>query len=257
MTAPIRVFVGYDSREPAAYAVCCHSILTRASVPVSLAPICQEALRASGLYWRDRGSTESTEFSLTRFLVPALCGFEGDALFVDCDFLFQADIADLFANLTTEPEPAVFVCQHDYVPRDAQKFLGQAQTSYPRKNWSSLMLFRTARCRALTPEFVNAASGLELHRFLWTTDPIGRLPLDWNWLVGEYTSRPDARALHFTLGGPFHGSQYLAGEEAERWVSEFKALCGLTPVGAIIQGGVSQWSASRSYPSRLNLSDPR
>jgi hypothetical protein len=225
MNEPLKVFIGYDSREPAAFAVCAHSILTRSTVPISIVPLTQHALRQSGLYARERGATESTEFSLTRFLVPALCGFQGSAVFLDCDFLVRANIAELFAYPLAWPDRAVFVCQHDYAPREAQKFLGQQQTVYPRKNWSSLIVFNNALCTALTPDFVNQATGLELHRFLWAGEAIGDIPLDWNHLVGEYEPNAAAKALHWTLGGPWF-PDYRAADHADLWRAELAAMLG-------------------------------
>ena len=177
-----------------------------------------------GIYTRPRGSTESTEFSLTRFLVPALSQYRGWSLFMDCDMLCRADIAELAALADGADDKAVLVCQHDYVPKTARKFLDQVQTKYPRKNWSSVMLFNNARCRALTPEYVNSASGLELHRFAWTEDAaIGALPLEWNWLVGEYAHNPAAKIVHYTLGGPYF-SEYRDCDYAEEWFEESRRL---------------------------------
>jgi hypothetical protein len=226
MREPLKVFIGWDSREPAAFAVCAHSILTRARVPISITPLRQEALRGKGLYTRTKGTTESTEFSLTRFLVPALCGFQGTAVFLDCDFLIQSDITELFAYPLAWPDKAVFVCQHDYTPKQTQKFLGQPQTAYPRKNWSSLIVFRNELCEALTPAFVNAATGLELHRFLWAGDAIGSLPLEWNHLIGEYKANPDAKGLHWTLGGPWF-PEYQQADQADLWFRERDAMLGV------------------------------
>ena len=76
----------------------------------------------------------------------------------------------LAAETERHADKAVLVCKHDYVPKSERKFLDQVQTKYARKNWSSLMLFNNERCRALTPRYVSAASGLELHRFAWTED---------------------------------------------------------------------------------------
>jgi hypothetical protein len=199
----LRVFIGYDPREAVAYHVLAHSILRRASIPVSVAPVMLSQLQ--GLYTRARGPTESTEFSLSRFLVPALSGYEGWSLFMDCDMLCRTDIAALAAESGRHGDKAVLVCQHDYVPKSERKFLNQLQTRYPRKNWSSLMLFNNALCRALTPDYINRASGLELHRFAWLQDDglIGSLPLEWNWLVDEYQANADARIVHYTLGGPW------------------------------------------------------
>ncbi len=201
---PLRIFIGYDAREAVAFSVLAHSILRRASRPVSIVPLVKTALEHQGVYTRPRAATESTDFSLTRFLVPHLCDYRGLAVFMDCDMVCRADISEVLLHVATQPYKAVYVCQHEYEPRDAVKFQGHVQTRYPRKNWSSFMVFDCGRCTALTPSYVNTATGLELHRFAWTTDDaIGALPLEWNWLVGEYDGNPRAQVLHWTLGGPW------------------------------------------------------
>jgi hypothetical protein len=218
----LRVFIGYDSKEPVAYHTLVHSILRHASIPVSITPVKLSLL--GGLYTRPRGPTESTEFSLSRFLVPALSGFEGWSMFMDCDMLCRADVAELFENTKKQPDKAVLVCKHDYTPDPSRKFLNQVQTVYPRKNWSSVMLLNGARCRALTPAYVNAASGLDLHRFNWLGDEeIGELPIEWNWLVSEYKHNPDAKIVHFTRGGPYFES-YRGCDYADEWFAEFAML---------------------------------
>jgi len=218
----LSIYIGYDSKESVAFYTLAHSILRRSSIPVSIAPVMQSQLK--GLYTRPRGPTESTEFSLTRFLVPALSGFRGWSVFMDCDMLCRVDIAGLAAEIEQQADKAVLVCQHDYVPRTERKFLGQVQTRYPRKNWSSLMVFNNERCRALSPDYVNAASGLELHRFAWLEDRmIGALPLEWNWLVGEYPANPQARIAHYTLGGPWF-DEYRDSDYAAEWFAEFESM---------------------------------
>jgi hypothetical protein len=218
----LNVNIGYDSKESLAFYTLAHSILRRSSVPVTIAPLMQSQLK--GLYTRARGPTESTEFSLTRFMVPALAGYRGWTLFMDCDMLCRADISELFAYIEGHHDKAVLVCKHDYVPKTERKFLDQVQTKYPRKNWSSLMLFNNERCRALTPDYVNSAPGLDLHRFKWLDEGlIGSLPLEWNWLVGEYDYRPDARIVHYTLGGPYF-EEYRRCHYAEEWFAEFESM---------------------------------
>jgi hypothetical protein len=218
----LNVFIGYDPREAVAFHTLAHSILRRASIPVSIAPLVQTQLK--GLYTRPRGPTESTEFSLTRFLVPALSGFRGWSIFMDCDMLCRVDIAELAAHAEDQADKAVLVCKHDYVPKTERKFLNQVQTKYPRKNWSSLMIFSNERCRALTPQYVNSAPGLDLHRFVWTDDrAIGALPLEWNWLVGEYDFNARAKIIHYTLGGPYF-EEYRGCDYAEEWFAEFDSM---------------------------------
>jgi hypothetical protein len=177
-----------------------------------------------GIYTRPRGPTESTEFSLTRFLVPLLSAYEGWSLFMDCDMLCRTDIAALTGFIERSSDKAVLVCKHDYTPSPERKFLNQVQTVYPRKNWSSVMLFNNARCRALTADYVNSATGLELQRFNWIDDAgIGELPLEWNWLVGEYKHNPDAKIVHYTRGGPYF-DEYRGCDYAEEWLEENRRL---------------------------------
>lgn len=217
-----RVFIGYDPNETVAYHTLAHSIQARASIPVSIAPLMRSQLKQ--LYTRPRGPTESTEFSLTRFLVPTLCGFQGWAMFIDCDMLCLADVAELARLQAANADKAVLVCKHDYTPGADRKFLNQVQTVYPRKNWSSVMLLNTEKCGALTPGYVNTATGLQLQRFEWIDDSlIGDVPLEWNWLVGEYTHNPQAKIVHYTLGGPYF-DEYRNCDYAAEWVEENRRM---------------------------------
>src|SRR6185436_12137772 len=186
------------------------------------APLVRGQLK--GRYRRSRGPTESTEFSMTRFLVPALSGYRGWSVFMDCDMLCRTDIAALAAETERQPDKAVLVCKHDYTPRTERKFLNQVQTRYTRKNWSSLMVFNNERCRSLTADYVNSASGLELHRFAWTEDAaIGELALEWNWLVGEYPYNAAAKIVHFTIGGPYFPA-YRDCDYAAEWFAERESM---------------------------------
>ena len=217
----IRIFIGYDHREAAAYNVLAHSINTRASQPVSITPLMLTQL--GGVYTRKRDPLQSTDFSFSRFLTPYLAGFEGWAIFMDCDMLVLDDIARLW-DLRDE-RFAVQVVKHNHVPKEDVKFLGATQTRYGKKNWSSVMLMNCARCRALTPEYVSTASGLELHQFKWlgNDDLIGAIPTAWNHLVGFDPPRGDASLVHFTIGGPYF-SEYRDCEYAAEWNRERDAM---------------------------------
>ena len=218
----LQVYIGYDPRESVAFYTLAHSIFARSSIPLAIAPLMRRHL--GHLYTRSRGPTESTEFSLTRFLVPALSGYSGWSIYMDCDMLCRADIADLIALIERNADKAVLVCQHDYVPKTERKFLNQVQTRYTRKNWSSLMLFNNERCKALTSQYVSSATGLDLHRFAWIDDAlIGSIPLEWNWLVGEYEYNPKARIAHFTRGGPYF-PEYADCDYAAEWRAEFESM---------------------------------
>jgi len=213
----IRVFIGYDPREAVAFSVLAYSIHARSSQPVSITPLMLSALQ--GVMTRERHPLQSTDFSFSRFLTPYLSDYSGWSVFMDCDMLMLDDIASLHA--LRDERYAVMVVKHDHVPKESRKFLDQPQTPYPKKNWSSVMLFNNARCRALTPEYVNAASGLELHQFKWlgNDDLIGALPERWNHLVGYNPLRKDVSLVHYTLGGPYF-DEYRDCEYAEEWRRE-------------------------------------
>lgn len=211
----LRVFIGYDKVESVAYHVLSHSIQRRASFPVQIAPIMLKQL--GGIYWRDRDPRQSNEFSFSRFLVPYLCNYQGYAVFMDSDILCRTDINAIMADL--DPDAAVSVVKHDYIPKSDRKYLGTVQYKYPCKNWSSVMVFNNAKCKALTPDYVNTASGLELHQFKWT-DFVGELDKEWNHLVGEYEPNPQAKLAHFTVGLPLW-PEYMNQELSSEWWKEF------------------------------------
>ncbi|MDA1089840.1 MAG: glycosyltransferase [Proteobacteria bacterium] len=219
----IRIFIGFDPVETVSYHVLSHSILARASAPVSIAPLMLSQL--GGVMTRDRHQLQSTDFSFSRFLVPYLCDFDGWALFMDCDMLVLDDMAELWK--LRDDNFAVQVVKHKHVPAETTKFLGQPQSKYEKKNWSSVMLFNNAKCRALSPEFVNTATGLELHRFQWLGDDnlIGDIPHRWNHLVGydEKVAVSKVSNLHFTIGGPYF-EEYKDTEYAAEWFAERDAM---------------------------------
>ncbi|WP_374469064.1 hypothetical protein [Phenylobacterium sp.] len=214
MSPVLDVYIGYDRQEILAYHVLCQSILDRCSRPVRFTALNLDSLKPA--FDRPMLPEQSTEFSFSRFMTPWLSGYQGWSLFMDCDMLARADFAELFA--LADDRYAVMVCQHDYTPRDQVKFLNHTQSRYAKKNWSSVMLLNNARCRALTPEYVSTASGADLHQFRWLEreDEIGALPLEWNWLVGEYDHNPDAKIAHYTRGGPYF-SGYEDCDYADEW----------------------------------------
>jgi hypothetical protein len=226
MVSPLRVYIGWDKREPIAYDVAKFSLERRATIPVDVQPIKIDDLRARKLYWRDQDPLASTEFTYTRFLTPALADFRGWALFCDCDFLWLGDIAGL-GEFMKVPK-AVYCVQHDYTPKETTKMDGAVQTSYPRKNWSSLMLFNCDHpsVRDLTPEVVNRETGAYLHRMQWVADEdIGSLPIEWNWLEGwnEKPEKGTPKAVHFTRGGPWF-ENWQNVDYGDLWRAEREAL---------------------------------
>jgi len=210
----INVFIGYDSKERVAYNVLSHSIIQNSTKPVSITPIALNNLKDD--FVRERNSLSSTEFSFSRFMIPHLMNYQGWALFMDCDMLMFEDISKLWRM--RDDSKAIQVCKHDYTPKTNTKFLGQVQTKYPKKNWSSFMLMNCKKCTTLTPDYVNKASGLELHQFKWLEGDhlIGDLPLEWNWLVGEYEHKDDVYNVHYTKGGPWF-EDYAKCDYSQDW----------------------------------------
>lgn len=222
----LNVYVGYDSREDIAYRVCRDSILNTSEYPIRVIPLKQHKLREMGLYKRGIDPRASTEFSLTRFLVPALNEYKGWAVFVDCDFLFRKDIHTVMNY--ADSEISVACVKHNYLPTETTKMDGAVQYQYPRKNWSSFMLFNCEHpaTRSLSPDIVNNASASFLHQMQWAEDDtIGSLPISFNYLEGWYKKSdcPDPIAVHFTRGGPWF-DQWQDVEYADEWIAARKEL---------------------------------
>lgn len=241
----LRIFVGWDKREAAAYQVCVRSLLRRASQPLEIAPVVEEHVRALGIltrpFERRRGGDlqsdpvrlwdvisdlpMSTEFSLARFAVPQLAK-GGWALFCDCDFLFRADVAEVFD--LADPRFAVMVTKHDHRPDIGRKMDGQTQRAYPRKNWSSFVLWNCAHpSRYRLEAALNTYKRDALHGFNWLDDElIGEIPLAWNWFAHH---RPpfglEPKAVHFTEGTPDMAG-YEQGLYADEWRQALASIAG-------------------------------
>ncbi len=215
----IRIFIGFTRVEPVEYNVLQHSINRRSTSPVAFTPLNLDHLK--DVFHREQHPLQTTEFSFSRFLVPYLCNYEGWAIFMDNDMLVLDDITNLW-NLRDD-KYAVMCVHHNHVPKSTTKLMDQPQTFYEKKNWSSVMLFNCKKCKSLTPEYVNNASGLELHRFKWleSEDLIGEIPLKWNYLVDYNETIPSNQIsnLHYTEGGPYYEG-YENCSYAKEWNDE-------------------------------------
>lgn len=218
----LKIYIGYDSKEDIAYRVCKHSLLKRTNHNIKVYSLKLEELVAQKLYFRTIDPLASTEFTYSRFLVPALTSYEGWAIFCDCDFIFLEDVSKILENLDTTK--AVYCVQHDYTPKEKHKMNGQKQTIYPRKNWSSFILYNCNHPsnKKLTIDLVNSESGSYLHQFKWLQDhEIGSLDERWNWLEG-WTSQHNNKnpfAVHYTRGGPWF-DEWQDVEFAKEWIEE-------------------------------------
>ena len=208
----INVFIGFDEGEKVSYHILSESIRRKSSVPVSITPLCLSNLPE---FKRKLQPNQSTEFAFSRFLVPYLSEYKGWSLFLDCDMMFRDDIKKLWDM--RDNNKSIMCCKHDYIPKQNVKFRGAKNEPFPKKNWSSFMLMNNHRCKMLSKEYVETASGLELHQFKWTHEEnVGELPLEWNWLVGEYVYNKDAKNVHWTLGGPYF-KDYKTSDYADEW----------------------------------------
>ena len=224
MSINLKVFIGWDSREPIAYDVARASIL-RHNPNIEVVPVKRDELIAQGIFTREADQGASTEFTMTRFFIPYLSNYEGYSLFMDCDMVLTTDIAKILddANLTN----AVSCVQHDYDKFDDlsdEKMDGQKQVHYPRKNWSSVMLFNNAACKELTLDYCNTASAKDLHRMNWASS-VGELHHRWNYLAGYYKDN-DYNLIHWTDGGPWF-ENYRDCPLNHIWYNELFYLFGI------------------------------
>lgn len=212
----IPIFIGFDPREAIAYHVCANSIIRHASQPVAFIPLALNNLHD----YTEIHTDGSNQFIYSRFLLPHLMDYHGWAIFMDGDMLIRADVAELWS--LRDESKAVMCVHHNYKTRAADKYLGAKNVDYPRKNWSSVVLWNCAHPanKIVTPAFVEQSTGAQLHRFTWLSDNlIGELPKAWNWLPDEFGANADAKLLHWTLGTPcFH--EYAIAPMAEEWHRE-------------------------------------
>ena len=214
----ITIFLGYDTRETVAYHVCTNSIIRNATVPVSINPLSLNLLKE----YSETHTDGSNQFVYTRFLVPHLMNYQGCAIFIDGDMILQDDIETLYKLF--DSKYAVQVVKHNYKTKMSTKYLGAKNEDYPRKNWSSVVLWNCAhpKNKMLTPKFVQTALGSQLHRFTWLDDAdIGELPIEWNWLADEYGENPNAKLIHYTLGTPCF-EEFANTPMSEHWHAELK-----------------------------------
>jgi lipopolysaccharide biosynthesis glycosyltransferase len=212
----IPIFMGFDPREAIAYHVCANSLVRHSTQPLSLTPLSLKNL--SG--YQETHTDGSNNFIYSRFLLPHLMDYQGWALFIDGDMLLRDDITKLWA--LRDDSKAVMCVHHNYKTKTQDKYLGTKNQDYPRKNWSSVVLWNCGHPanKPVTPEFIMNSTGAQLHRFTWLDDSlVGELPIEWNWLPDEFGANAQAKLLHWTLGTPcFH--EYANAPMAEEWHRE-------------------------------------
>ena len=218
MGEKINVVVGFDQKEAIAFHTFTQSVIEKSSLPVTFTPLAVNTLKD----YKEEHTDGSNAFIYSRFLTPYLNDFKGWAIFADGDMICQADIKELW-DLRDESK-ALLVVKHNYKTKASQKYLGNINENYPRKNWSSVVLWNCSHPshKILTPDFITQQTGKYLHRFSWLNDnDIGDLPIEWNWLAIEYPVNIKAKLIHFTLGTPCFMS-YRNTEMANYWLEANK-----------------------------------
>ena len=217
----MKIFIGYENEYPESFEVCAESI-RRFNPNHEIIPLIKSELEEKGLYTREYQG-ESTDFAFTRFLVPFLSDYKGYTLFCDGDFMWRCDPQEIedYAKQSNY-SPSVWVVKHPpFLTTPYKKMKGKANMSYPKKYWSSLMYFNNDKCFSLTSDLVNSWSGKDLHEFAWASE-IGDLPAEYNAMVNYYKF-PEAKAVHFTDGGPWldiHDDMLYSTE----WLKIYKNL---------------------------------
>ena len=212
--------VGFDQREAVAYHTFAQSIIEKTSLPVSFIPLAINSLKG----YKETHADRSNDFIYSRFLTPYLKNFNGWAIFADGDMVCQTDMKELWS--LRDESKAVLVVKHDYKTKAQQKYLGNKNENYPRKNWSSLILWNCShpKHKILTPDFITKQTGKYLHRFSWLDDDdIGILPIEWNWLAIEYAKNLQAKLIHYTLGTPCF-RDYANSDMSEIWHQTYERV---------------------------------
>jgi len=185
---------------------------------VAIVPLALNLLKS----YHETHEDGSNDFVYSRFLVPHFMGFSGRAIYLDGDMIVRGDIAELYEMLRLDMDVAVV--KHEYKTKASTKYLDSKNEDYPRKNWSSMIVWNcnTFPNRKLTPEFVQSQPGSYLHRFSWIQDDrIQTLPPEWNWLPDELGPNPDAKLLHYTLGAPCF-REFADTEMSDEWHREYQ-----------------------------------
>ena len=216
----VKIYIGFDQRESVAFHTFVQSLIDHASIPLDITPLAVKTLKG----YEEKHEDKSNDFVYSRFLTPFLNDFKGWAIFVDGDMICQTDIKELLD--LRDNSKALQVVKHDYKTKANQKYLGNINQDYPRKNWSSVILWNCTHTKhkILTPDFIANQTGKYLHRFSWLEDEeIGELPKEWNWLATEYPKNEQANIIHYTLGTPCF-KDYRDAEMSDIWFKKYDRL---------------------------------
>ena len=220
MSNLLNIFIGFDQKEAIAYHTFVQSLIENSTIPLSITPLAENNLD----HYTEKHTDGTNKFTYSRFLVPYLMNFKGWAIFADGDMVCLSDIKILKSYF--DPNKAVTLVKHDYKTKHKTKYFGQKNEDYPRKNWSSVIIWNCEhpKNKILTPKFIGQKEGSFLHRFNWLKDvEIGELPKSWNWLAMEYEEKRDLDLIHYTLGTPCF-KDYSKKPLSEYWKNSYNNL---------------------------------
>ena len=174
------IVVGFDQKEAVAYHTFTQSVIEKSSMPMRFMPLSIGSLTN----YKEVHKDGSNDFIYSRFLVPYLMKFKGWAIYADGDMVCLKDIKKLWD--LRDDKFAVQLVKHDYKTKIKTKYWGNKNEDYPRKNWSSLILWNCEHQahKKLTPEFIQKQTGAFLHRFSWIKE------------------KKDINLIHYTIGTP-------------------------------------------------------
>ena len=218
MSKLLNIFIGFDQKEAVAYHTFVQSLIEKSSVPLSIVPLAENNLN----FYNESHNDGTNKFTYSRFLIPYLMDYNGWAIFVDGDMVCLSDIKELKSYF--DPKYAVSVVKHDYKTKQKLKYFGQKNEDYPRKNWSSVIIWNCShpKNKILTPSLIDSKDGAFLHRFKWLNDvDIGSLPKSWNWLAIEYPEKENLDLIHYTLGTPCF-KEYSNSSLSRHWKNYYK-----------------------------------
>ena len=218
MSKLLNIFIGFDQKEAVAYHTFVQSLIEKSSVPLSIVPLAENNLN----FYNESHNDGTYKFTYSRFLIPYLMDYNGWAIFVDGDMVCLSDIKELKSYF--DPKYAVSVVKHDYKTKQKLKYFDQKNEDYPRKNWSSVIIWNCShpKNKILTPSFIDSKDGAFLHRFKWLNDvEIGSLPKSWNWLAIEYPEKENLDLIHYTLGTPCF-KEYSNSSLSRHWKNYYK-----------------------------------
>jgi hypothetical protein len=190
----MRVFVGVDESQLLAAEVLEHTIRQHASGPVEVTPMTH--VRAP--MPKDKRNRPRTAFSFSRFAIPALCGYQGRALYVDADMQVFDDIAQLWQ---IPFDGAKVLCTNQ--PEPPEKWRGSGHF-HPGRQMSVMML----DCGRLDWDVAEMVRGLDEGRYTYEQlmfdmcllppeEVTDGLPPEWNHL--EHFEPGGTKLLHYTV----------------------------------------------------------